>query len=102
MDTLTPLAGICQTIQSTTCFDMREYYHAAGLLATSTNADIALIRSWIAYWQGEAKADRASIRTSRGHSYRIAYYGRHDAGDTFVTISDYYDHRNGVILKQTR
>lgn len=78
---------------------MREYYNAAGLIPTSTNADIALIRSWIAYWQGESAADRASIRPSRGHSYRIALYGRHDAEDTIVRISDYYDHRNGVIRK---
>lgn len=95
----TPLAAICQTLQATTCGTMREYYDAAGLLPTSENADRALIRSWIAYWQGETKADNASIRASRGHSYRIAYYGRHDKDDTIVRIVDHYDHRNGVILK---
>ena len=97
--TPTPLAGICQTLQSTTCGDMREYYHSAGLLATSENADIALIRSWIAYWAGEDAADRASIRPSRGHSYRIANYGHHDKDDVIVTIADHYDHRNGVVRK---
>lgn len=84
-------------LQATTCGTMREYYDTAGLLPTSEYADIALIRSWIAYWQGESKADRASIKASRGHSYRIAYYGRHDADDTFVRITDYYDHRDGVV-----
>jgi hypothetical protein len=81
---------------------MREYYHVAGLIPTSENADIALIRSWIAYWGGENKADRASIRASRGHSYRIAYYGKHDSSDEIVTITNHYDHREGVARKESR
>lgn len=76
--------------------DMRAFYEATGMLATSEVADIALIRSHIAYWQGVAVAENASIRASRGHSYRIALNGRHGANDYFVRITDHYDHRKGV------
>ena len=76
---------------------MREFYHAIGVLPTSINADTTLIRSHIAYWSGAMKAEKASIKPSRGNSYRIAMYGEHDKSDLIVKISDYYNHRDGVI-----
>ena len=76
---------------------MREFYNLAGLLPTSENADVALIRSHIAYWSGAKKAEKASIKASRGHKYRVAMYGTHDKSDLIVRITDYYDHREGVI-----
>lgn len=79
------------------CQDMRGFYDRAGMLATSTNADIALIRSHIAYWSGAQKAERASIKASRGHSYRVAVWGKHDQSDSIVTIRDHFDHRDGVV-----
>lgn len=76
---------------------MREFYDKIGVLPTSTNADITLIRSHIAYWSGHTKAEKASIRPSRGCSYRIAMYGKHDKSDIIVKIRDYYDHRDGIV-----
>lgn len=76
---------------------MREFYHAAGMIATSDVATIALIRSYIAYHVGNAAAERASIKPSRGHSYRVAWYGKHGKDDQIVKIRDYYDHRAGVL-----
>lgn len=76
---------------------MREFYPLIEALPTSENADRALIRSHIAYWSGSMKAEKASIKASRGHSYRVAMYGKHDKGDIIVKISDYYDHRDGVL-----
>jgi hypothetical protein len=76
---------------------MKEFYSLLNMLPTSTAADTVLIRSHIAYWSGHAKADRASIKPSRGCSYRIALYGKHDKHDTIVKIRDYYDHREGVV-----
>ena len=75
---------------------MKEFYAVAGMLATSENADIALIRSHIAYHAGSRPAERASIKPSRGHSYRVSMYGAHDKFDLIVRITDHYDHRNGV------
>jgi len=69
--------------------DMKAFYSTLGALATSTNADIVLIRSHIAYWSGEKAAERAVIKPSRGHSYRVN-------GDTIVRIADHWDHREGV------
>jgi hypothetical protein len=51
---------ICQT-QFGMLPSMKEFYHVAGMLATSNVADIALIRSHIAYWSGSQKAEKASI-----------------------------------------
>jgi hypothetical protein len=68
---------------------MREFYAKTNTYATSTNGDTALIRSHIAYHSGIATAERATIKPSRGHSYRIN-------GDHIVKITDHYDHRNGV------
>lgn len=68
---------------------MRNFYSALSLIPTSTNADTALIRSHIAYHSGSAAADRAVIKPSRGHSYRVNK-------DVIVRITDHYDHRNGV------
>jgi len=48
-----------------------------------------LIRSHIAYWGGTALAERAVIKPSRGHSYRVN-------GSVVVKISDHYDHREGI------
>lgn len=75
---------------------MREFYAAIGALPTSTNADIALIRSHIAYWSGNAAAERAAIKASRGHSYRVAPYGTHSKDDVIVRVADHYDYRLGV------
>src|SRR5258707_1079594 len=49
---------------------MREFYHAVGIIATSETADVMLIRSHIAYWSGNATAERAVIKPSHGHSSR--------------------------------
>lgn len=68
---------------------MRELYRDAGVIPTSENADIILIRSHIAYWSGNERAERAEIKPSRGHSYRVN-------GDRVVRIVDYYDHRLGI------
>jgi hypothetical protein len=75
--------------------DVRVFYDRAGLIPTSTNADIALIRSHIAYWFGTSEADRAVIAPSRGHSYRVRRV-RGLIGDAIVRITDHYDHREGV------
>lgn len=76
---------------------MKEFYNAIGVLPTSENADVALIRSHIAYWSGAVKAEKASIKPSRGCSYRVAMYGHHDKTDIILKIRDYYDHRDGVV-----
>lgn len=68
---------------------MRAFYAANGMLATSENADVALIRSHIAYHAGNNVAERAVIKSSRGHSYRINH-------NTIVRITDHYNHRTGV------
>lgn len=67
-------------------------YRMAQLIPTSTAADTVLIRSHIAYWSGHNEASKATIRPSRGHSYRVAANG----WDRIVRITDYHDHRNGV------
>ena len=79
--------------------DMRAFYDNYGMLPTSENADIALIRSHLAYWQGSTRAEFASIKRSRGNSYRIAFYGKHDKRDYVARIVDYYDHRDGVQMQ---
>jgi hypothetical protein len=83
-------------VQNITERDMREAYDKAGLIPTSENADVFLIRAHIAYHSGEKAAQRASVRASRGHSYRVAPYGKHDREDRIVRIVNHYDHRNGV------
>ncbi len=65
------------------------FYSQVGVIATSENADIMLIRSHIAYWSSSDAAFRAVIKPSRGNSYRVN-------GDTIVRIVDHYDHRDGV------
>jgi len=69
---------------------MHGLYNHLGIIPTSENADIVLIRSHIAYWAGSKKAERAEIKPSRGHSYKIDK-------TTVVRITDYYDHREGVV-----
>jgi hypothetical protein len=76
--------------------DMRAFYDHAKIYATSTNGDIALIRSHIAYHCGEKFAQLAAIKPSRGHSYRVNMYGNFGRDDKIVKISDHYDHRDGV------
>ncbi len=72
---------------------MKDLYRVLGLLATSTCADIVLIRSHIAYWSGNQVASDAVIKTSRGHSYSVTdRYGR----KVIVKIANYFDHRDGV------
>lgn len=77
--------------------DMAAFYAQARMLPTSEHADVALIRSHLAYWGGRTLANRAAVRASRGHSYRIALGGRHEAGDLIVRIVDHMDHRAGVV-----
>jgi hypothetical protein len=76
--------------------DMRALYSRLGCYPTSPNGDIALIRSHIAYWSGQVMADKVSIKASRGSSYRVAKFGKHDKYDVIVRIADAYDHREGV------
>lgn len=76
--------------------DMRSLYSKLQVYPTSENGDILLIRSHIAYHSGNKAAERAAIKPSRGHSYRVAAWGTHDKGDAIVRITDYYDHRTGV------
>ncbi len=77
--------------------DMRAFYAKANMLPTSETADVALIRSHIAYWMGAAVAERAAVKASRGSTYRVALNGRHGADDAKVRISDHFDHREGVM-----
>lgn len=77
--------------------DMRGYYRARGVYPTSTDGDTELIRSHVAYWAGLKAAERVSIKPSRGHSYRVALNGTHGSDDTIVRITDYYEHRYGVV-----
>lgn len=88
---------ICQA-EYTHLEGMREFYHAIGVLPTSEVADIALIRSHVAYHLGSQKAMQAHIKASRGHSYRVSLYGLSTRPSDYqvVRIRDYYDHRNGV------
>jgi hypothetical protein len=72
--------------------DMRALYAKLSVLPTSMNADVILIRSHVAYWSGLNIAERATIKPSRGHSYRVKSNGV----DRIVRIKDYYDHRNGI------
>ena len=76
---------------------MREFYGVLKVYPTSEHGDTMLIRSHIAYHSGNAVAERAMIRPSRGHSYRVNLYGHPDKStDRIVRIIDYYDHRDGV------
>lgn len=68
---------------------MRGLYAVHGCYPSSTNGDVLLIRSHIAYWSGQEAAERAVIKASRGHSYRVN-------GLQVVRITDHYDHREGV------
>ena len=79
---------------ATTLPSMQAFYDAHRLIPTSTNADVALILSHIAYWSGHQEAARTQVRPSRGHSYRV----KHRFGaDVIVRITDHYDHREGVV-----
>jgi hypothetical protein len=77
---------------------MEAFYTEIKAIATSKVADIALIRSHIAYHAGNKQAEQASIQPSRGHSYKVNLYGKPHRKQDWkkVTISDYYDHRTGV------
>ena len=86
---------ICQS-QYANLASMREFYSATNMLPTSEVADIALIRSHIAYHAGSKRAEQANIRASRGHSYRVFLYGRPSDKGTVVKIVDHFDHRHGV------
>jgi len=81
--------NICQS-EFSMLNGMREFYQLCGMIATSEVATVALIRSYIAYHRGQREALRATIKPSRGHSYRVN-------GDSIVRIVDYFDHRNGVV-----
>jgi len=78
---------ICQP-EFSSLSGMREFYAVNGMLATSTVADTALIRSHVAYHSGMQAAERAVIKPSRGHSYKV--------NGTVVRISNHYDHRDGI------
>lgn len=82
--------------------DMRGFYRAFRLIPTSINADTALIRSHIAYHSGTRAAERAAIKPSRGHSYRVAPHGKHGKDDLILRVSNWYDHREGVVGWTTR
>lgn len=73
---------------------IRGAYSKLRLLPTSTNADVFLIRSHIAYWAGSREAERMTISPSRGHSYKIQA-GRGEK--MIVRIVDHFDHREGVV-----
>ncbi len=76
---------------------MEAAYSRHRLLATSTYADIYLIRTHIAYHLGFAEANRARITSSRGHSYRVRGLWLGNPKGEVVRISDHYDHRDGVV-----
>lgn len=84
-----PAQHLCQP-QHRGLNGMRDLYAKLQVYATSDNGNTLLIRSHIAYWSGTAAAERATIKPSRGHSYRVN-------GATIVRITDHHDHRNGVI-----
>lgn len=86
---------ICQS-QYANLASMREFYSATNMLPTSEVADIALIRSHIAYHAGSKKAEQANIRASRGHSYRVFLYGGPFDKGVIVKIVNHFDHRHGV------
>lgn len=75
--------------------NMHEFYRAIAAIPTSDYANVALIRSHIAYHAGQKMAERALIKPSRGHSYRVSLHGRNDDWK-IVKIIDHYDHRDGV------
>jgi hypothetical protein len=75
---------------------MKEFYSATNMLPTSEVADIALIRSHVAYHAGERYAEQAKITASRGHSYRVRLYGDMRDKGVIVRIVDHFDHRDGV------
>jgi hypothetical protein len=75
------------------CVDTRAFYSRAGLLPTSTNAMIALVRSHLAYWHGSVIAERATLSQSRGYSIRAIGPA---LGNVIFRIVDHYDYRNGV------
>jgi hypothetical protein len=75
---------------------MREFYSVLQCYPTSTNGDIALIRSHIAYHSSSAAAERAVIKPSRGHTYRVHASARKGSYSLIVRITDPYDHRAGV------
>ncbi|MES2339243.1 MAG: hypothetical protein V4537_14210 [Pseudomonadota bacterium] len=76
--------------------EVRAAYDREGLIATSTNADTFLIKMHIRYWSGSRAEAMASIKPSRGHSYRVAKFGKHGKDDVIVRITDHYDHRDGI------
>ena len=73
---------------------MEDAYSFHSFCPTSTNGDVYLIRSHIAYHCGLRAASECTIKPSRGHSYRVRCL--HGA-DYLVRISDHYDHRHGVV-----
>src|SRR5947209_2405124 len=72
---------------------MHDLYNVLGMIPTSENADVVLIRSHIAYHSGSKAAERAVIKPSRGHSYRVS---KASGIDCIVRIRNHYDHRDGV------
>ena len=76
--------------------DWREKYAAANCYPTSPNGDMMLILAHIRYWSGDRAAESASIKPSRGNSYRVARYGHHEKNDLIVRVTDPFDHRDGV------
>jgi hypothetical protein len=80
-------------VLTSTCEDMRAFYSALHLLPTSEAADCVLIRSHIAYHAGAMDAERAEIKASRGHSYKVS----DSRGVHVVRILDHFDHRTGVV-----
>lgn len=72
---------------------MRDLYAKHGLLASSPNADDALIRSHIAHCVDDEAAARAVIKPSRGRRYHVETPW---FDPCVVRVVDEHDHRNGV------
>lgn len=74
--------------------NMGQFYERAKLVPHTEFADVALIRSHIAYWSTTFEAEGLTIKRERGRAYRVK-----DADgrvNRVLRIFDYYDHRNGV------
>lgn len=86
-------AHLCQPEHAGLPGGMRDLYGLARVYPTSTLGDTMLIRSHIAYHSGSHNAERATIRPTRGHRYRVTLYPY----AVVVGITNPDDHRAGVV-----
>ena len=87
------MTNLCLTTLGT----MKELYEQEKAYPSSDVGNELLIRSHIHYHAGQKFAERAVIKPSRGHSYKVGLYGENRSKDMkTLKITDYYDHRNGV------